>query len=389
MNNYDSNQIQLISNVSDEDLANFFNENKDILMLPIELENGNDILPTLTKRWNKFYKLVESTAWLSNSIKTIKSIGNSILKAAHLYFAGNLLHANQSIQKVLKMLTDSKCVCYLDELYIDMEANNWFRARKSDYGSLTKKDMKHIPFSNRSLINNQRYSINGIPCLYLGTSVYTCWEELNRPASDSFWVNRYWTKFPNAVRVLNLSTTMEMLVNFKTGINEKNFNRSEFIIDFFTAWILQSACSVIVKEPNRNFYEEYIIPQMVMQNIKKFGIDGILYFSVKVKNAYINQYGWLARNLAIPAFADDKDKEYSNNIEQAFFTSSPINLGMYNNGIIPPATPDIDTDFNFARTNAPIPITDEINNIYRNTIFFRAEYELLNSKYNLFPLNNT
>lgn len=385
MNNYNDTQLKLISNISNEELADFFNKNKEILMLPIEVEYGREVFTTLTKRWKQYYELVKNTLWLSDSFTTIKSIGDLIMKAVKLYFAGNLLNANKTIQKVLKNLTNSKCICYLDELYIDMEANNWFRARKSDYGSLSKKDMNHIPFTSRSVIGNQRYSINGIPCLYLGTSIYACWEELNRPASDNFWVNRYWIKYPNAIKVFNLSTTIEMIINYETCINTKNFNRSEFIVDFFNAWIIQSACSIIVKEKNRNFLEEYIVPQMIMQNIKEFGIDGILYFSVKIKNAYINNCGWLARNLAIPAFDNGNDREYSSNIEQAFFTSLPINLGMYNNGIIPPATPDIDANFNIARTNAQIPITDEIYNTYRNTIFFRAENELLFGKYNLFP----
>lgn len=42
------------------------------------------------------------------------------------------------------------------------------------------KDMFHIPFDKRDLVGNQRFSLSGIPCLYLGGSSYVCWEELGR-----------------------------------------------------------------------------------------------------------------------------------------------------------------------------------------------------------------
>ncbi len=43
-----------------------------------------------------------------------------------------------------------------------------------------KEDMLHIPFNKRYLVGNQRYSLSGLPCLYLGSSSYICWEELGR-----------------------------------------------------------------------------------------------------------------------------------------------------------------------------------------------------------------
>ena len=39
----------------------------------------------------------------------------------------------------------------------------------------------HIPFEKRGLVKTQRFSIPGFPSLYLGSSIYLCWEELNRP----------------------------------------------------------------------------------------------------------------------------------------------------------------------------------------------------------------
>lgn len=43
-----------------------------------------------------------------------------------------------------------------------------------------KDEMFHIPYEKRNLVGNQRFSLSGLPCLYLGGSSYICWEELGR-----------------------------------------------------------------------------------------------------------------------------------------------------------------------------------------------------------------
>jgi len=51
----------------------------------------------------------------------------------------------------------------------------------------SRKDIFHVPFQNRHRVGNQRYSIAGLPCLYLGSSIWICWEELNRPELNQTW----------------------------------------------------------------------------------------------------------------------------------------------------------------------------------------------------------
>lgn len=41
----------------------------------------------------------------------------------------------------------------------------------------SKDEMFHIPYEKRNLVGNQRFSLSGLPCLYLGGSSYICWEE--------------------------------------------------------------------------------------------------------------------------------------------------------------------------------------------------------------------
>ena len=186
-----NNQSQIIDNISNEDLSDFFTKNRDILILPIEVEKSADTFKVLYSRWNKYFKLIKETEWLSDSLSIIKSCSRFIKNAVTSYFSGDLLKANIAIKNLLKKMSNSQCICFLEDNYIDTEALHWFRARISDYTPLTSVDMKHIPFNKRSKITNQRYSINGIPCLYLGNSALVCWEELNRPTPDALWINRY------------------------------------------------------------------------------------------------------------------------------------------------------------------------------------------------------
>jgi len=54
---------------------------------------------------------------------------------------------------------------------------NYYRIRKSEEKSLTRKEMFHIPMNKRESIQSYRYSIPGYPCLYLANQGSLCWFE--------------------------------------------------------------------------------------------------------------------------------------------------------------------------------------------------------------------
>jgi hypothetical protein len=242
--------------------------------------------------------------------------------------------------------------------------------------------MYHISYSNRAKIKNQRYSINGIPCLYLGKSIYACWEELKRPSLDSLWVSRYEPSDIMDMSILNLSVTAGDIIN-NYVINEKLFPYNACIDSFFSAWILQSTCSVVVDDNgNRTFREEYVIPQLLMQNIKDEGLGGILYFSNQLNNAYSSGASWILKNLAVPAFDfKDCDNGYSNKILDDFRISYPLNVGMYERNVLGQRPKIIPSKTNLARTSAPLNISGAYNTCYSNTPFYRCEIELTRSLY--------
>ena len=147
----------------------------------------------------------------------------------------------------------------------------FFRMRSNEtYDLYSPIEMFHIPFEKRSLTTNQRYSISGYPCLYLGTSVYGCWEELNRPNID----------MSNVVAMNNIESLTIMDLSL-SGISTNLFTEE----DLYNI-TLSLICSLRVNDKNSPFKPEYIIPQailgcMIRRNDKSdpYYCDGIKYTS--------------------------------------------------------------------------------------------------------------
>ncbi len=75
-----------------------------------------------------------------------------------------------------------------------MEYKTLFRARcDNGEGIENRQDIFHMPYSKRSLVSTQRYSIPGCPSLYFGGSIYDCWLEMGKPSFHEFYVSRYET----------------------------------------------------------------------------------------------------------------------------------------------------------------------------------------------------
>ncbi len=66
-----------------------------------------------------------------------------------------------------------------------MRSTNNYRSR------IQSLDLFHVPFEKRHLLGNNRFSLSGVPCLYCGSSIYGCWEELDRPNLDYCFTSRF------------------------------------------------------------------------------------------------------------------------------------------------------------------------------------------------------
>jgi hypothetical protein len=202
-------------------------------------------------------------------IRNQKNLVDGLLKSVEYYMDGSPSQAFQTLKKAL----DSRVKKWNHLFNVEEVSpnNDFYRIRYNDTNIMQSKDRYfHVPFEMRHLINTQRYSIHGFPSLYLGSSIYICWEELGRPNVNNFHVVRLQNK--EALNVLDLSTP-----NLDHPTTLKDIYR------YMVVWPLILTCSIPVRKQDAIFKQEYIMPQLLLQWVRQNGkIDGIKYWSTIV-----------------------------------------------------------------------------------------------------------
>ncbi len=187
----------------------------------------------------------------------------NIKNAINHYYSGKPAEAFKSIKEGV----NSRKKNYEELLSVRKfsENTNFYRIRiHSENYSLPSEKFFHIPFELRGKVKTQRFSIPGFPSLYLGTSVYVCWEELNRPNINNFQAVRLISTEP--LQIIDLSPP------------DKVKAEAYEIYKFVMIWPLVFTSSIRVKHNDDTFKPEYIIPQLLLQWVRENeNIDGIAY----------------------------------------------------------------------------------------------------------------
>ena len=276
---------------------------------------------------NSYYKLLdeldeserpeqESVTWeeIKNQIKDISDAINESVKA---YYDGRHSKAFECLRRgIIK-----------ESFFINVSAKDYYRMRIFDEGEKHNRNvMFHIPLDKRTIVKTQRFSAPGYPCLYLGSSVYVCWEEMQRPNLDKCYVSR----FTACISVYDLSlpsiNDIEMWSMFEQsgmmGISE------QYLRQILLKLPLILACMVKVAKPKDSFKPEYIIPQLFMEwvieeknksDTRK--IHGIAYTSVQKSD----DFGFdpeKSINYVFPAFPPFKGN-YSEELCKRFQLTEP------------------------------------------------------------------
>ena len=229
---------------------------------------------------------------------------NRIVKS---YYQGRHSTAFTQLKNVLKSNHD----LYVTEV---PSGENFYRMRCYDKRKgLSRKDLFHIPMQKRRIIKTQRYSAPGYPCLYLGKSIYGCWEEMHRPETEKTLISCF--RNQEALRVLDLRIP---------SLNEF-FENTERYLQLFPFII---ACGIPVKDSNDIYKPEYIIPQLLLEWIidnnygKKEKVLGIYYTSANSnEDFYILDHEW--DNLAIPVQDSLSEKEFCGELKRIFWCTKP------------------------------------------------------------------
>lgn len=159
--------------------------------------------------------------------------------------------------------------CHLMELLpqLQIKSNYMYRVRKGrDF--VERKELFHTPYELRTLCGSYRFSILGYPSLYLAGSLETALKETNVKDVSEFSCSCFHSV--KELRFIDLSLPNRNLVFWE-----------QYSLVLFYPLIV--ACALKVKDSERPFKPEYVIPQLLTQVVRLHGtgFDGVSYTSTK------------------------------------------------------------------------------------------------------------
>lgn len=278
--------------------------------LPIWIENHDEYDEVITREMKRYRdKLSSKRRWQEDPsfLEEVDAVISHIQDAINSERRGETWKAQQEIHEII----DNYCherffvnpitnnfafrgtAAFPDKDEDEMEPQQrepltFFRCRTGKFQK--REELYPLPSSKLSFCSAQRYSLAGIPCLYLATTTYCCWMEIGRPEefSASSYIPIESKKLPP--RILNLAFSQRQMHNLGKD------SRAAYLL-----FPLVMAVSVAVKNPraDANFRPEYTISHLVMRCLSEFGIDGVAYRSSRIDDVF----GLLHTiNLAIPLF---------------------------------------------------------------------------------------
>ena len=160
-----------------------------------------------------------------------------------------------------------------------------YRIRNASYaGAVDRSKIFHPPFEKRHRVGTQRFSIPGVPMLYLGSTLYVCWEELGRPDLSKLWVAAFKLRDGQNVRLLDFAYRpgyMSQLLE-SALLPQNRTDIAHFVASYAIIWPLVAASTFQVPDRSVPFVVEYAIPQLLMSWIAETDdVDGARYFSAR------------------------------------------------------------------------------------------------------------
>ncbi|MCF1716846.1 hypothetical protein L0U88_19545 [Flavihumibacter sp. RY-1] len=305
----------------------------------------------------------------------IEILANSILDSIESFLNGDTIAAYKlletGVNQIKKHLLIKEGITDIPSIN---EPEQFYRAR---YGSdilFTREEMFHIPFEKRYLVNSQRYSLPGIPCLYLANSTYLCWEELGKPDFDRTQFSRFDLK-DSKLKFLNLNHTNQALSFIGFDKDGDVDEMADFlIVQFLATWPLQAAVSNVVQHRDFPFKPEYIIPQLLLQWIvNNKELDGIRFFSTKYNGSIPVLHFGNFSNLVIP-IKKSKASGYCDELKQKVKLTTPVSY-MFASLVLPQVTSEKLSQEEMKITMRPITVelSQDLKAPYENTKFGQIE----------------
>lgn len=272
--------------------------------LPVQQQENSEFIKNVKDQQQLFLKKINQVdvddlkLFLPNRDKAIskkmlqfrfEKITNLLIDVLNYYYNG---YPDESYKAIKKLLKNVSFITKLSDSYEGFllikdlrmfEKVEYYRIREiKPIESVipAKKDLFHAPFEKRGKVSTSRFSIPGFPCLYLGRSLQVCFLETN--SKDYIYASRFEINADQTyTRALNLTIPDIFTDSIYDNESDKNYDAFCFLLTYPIIQIclfkVKTACE------NDNFKPEYIIPQLMLQFVRKEGyFNSILYTSTKV-----------------------------------------------------------------------------------------------------------
>jgi hypothetical protein len=239
---------------------------KNTFQYPLESLKGG-YLETLEKRIDEYIKRVDELQIkdifnsINQEINPLISVKSYLIDIIKLYLSGDIEKAYNKFSNLI-----NKNRRHIDNLmlHIQEEEEVFYRVRYSEKDISSKEAIFHVPFDKRHLVSTMRYSIAGVPCLYLGNSIYDCWLEMDKPELNKLFISKF--KNIESINILDFAITLNTLYKEPTLSDQRPTQYTfEKINSFLTIYPLILACSFKKQNENAKFNIEYILPNMLLQ----------------------------------------------------------------------------------------------------------------------------
>jgi hypothetical protein len=260
--------------------------------LPLKRDKSKDFQEFVEETFNWYKQQIENSGLFDDSEEYEKVEGfiDRTNKSLKFYLEGDIFGATKEFEKGIKLLINDNI------LPIFMNNNNdIYYFENGSYSlmyRLTEFDdsIWCIPFSKRHLASTNRFSFAGLPCLYIGNSIETCYAEIGGDKDISSYFIAGFGYYYEKIKTLDL-----------TFPNLKYAERDEYYYDkSILSWPLVAICMIKkpIYESHTKFVIEYIFPQLVISFLAKQSneseIWAVKYYSTKF-SITDNKY-----NIAIP-----------------------------------------------------------------------------------------
>lgn len=287
---------------------------------------AEDFIQDTQNVFNKYIDIVSCLDGVDTAVlDNVKNLCSSLIDVVNLYYDGRKGEAFMAFSTIMNGGADFEGL-FNSIGCIDVNSDEfYYRARERKIGvDFSIKDMFHIPLNKRGIVSTQRYSSPGYPCLYLGNSVYSCWEEMRRPVFNNLMFSAYKVKYPFKV--------------FDMRVPSDSDYTSEALAQTIKRIPLMLACSFIVKNSSDVFKPEYIIPQMLVETIicnnrritqsEKSEIDPDVIWGVTYTSTHISKdfpYGKkFLENIVLPVVQSSNPSNYCYFLASLFDISHPL-----------------------------------------------------------------